>query len=109
MRAAHNRFMERETLTPGKLYARLAAEFRRMRPEHCGNCRMPMVALTHRLSPQSCNWTVADASPLCEKCAPLVATIVKDASERYDINDPVSVPFFPLPAANGNPFSVRRH
>ena len=100
--------MEREILTPGKLYARLAAEFRRLRPEHCGNCRMPMVALTHRLGPREANWTVEQGSSLCEKCAPLVAAIVKAAAERYDINDPVSVPYFPLPTPQCPGFGARR-
>lgn len=89
--------MVRTVLTPGRLYARLAAEFRRMRPEHCGNCRMPMVLLTYRVGPGACNWAVEPESPLCDKCGPLVAAIVKDASARYDIRDPVSVPYFPLP------------
>ena len=99
--------MNRDILTPGKLYALLAAEFRRLRPEHCGNCRMPMVVLTHRLGPAEANWTVEDSSPLCEKCAPLIAAIVKQAAARYDINDPVSVPFFPLPPSHGPGLGIR--
>lgn len=91
----------RTTITPGKLYALMSAEFRRMRPSHCGNCRMPMVVLTHRAAPNECNWAVEELSPLCDKCAPLVAAIVKDAAAEYDIKDPVSLPFFPLPPSPG--------
>ena len=91
--------MERTPLTPGKLYARLSAEFRQVRPEHCGNCRMPMVVLTHRLGPDSCNWTVEPASNLCSECEELIASIVEKAAREYDLHDPISVPFFPHPSA----------
>jgi hypothetical protein len=101
--------MERTSLTPGKLYARLSAEFRRMRPGDCGNCRMPMVVLTHRLSPGDCNWTVETASNLCDKCEVLIATLVKKAGEEYDLLDPISVPFFPRPALGAHfPPGLRR-
>jgi hypothetical protein len=90
--------MDRIALTPGKLYARLSAEFRRVRPDHCGNCRMPMVVLTHRLGPEDCNWSVERAGNLCEKCELLIAAIVKRASAEYDLHDPISIPFFPHPS-----------
>ena len=90
--------MERTALTPGKLYARLSAEFRRVRPEHCGNCRMPMVVLTHRLAPDDCNWTVEAASNLCDQCEDLIAAIVKQVAAEFDLHDPISVPFFPHPS-----------
>lgn len=89
--------MDRQTLTPGRLYARLSAEFRRLRPKYCGNCRMPMVQLTHRASPEACNWAVEETT-LCERCAPLVAALVRDASAQFDLCDPVSVPYFPRSA-----------
>ena len=99
--------MDRQSLTPGRLYAKLSAEFRRLRPQHCGNCRMPMVQLTYRASPEACNWAVEEAAPLCERCRPLVATLVKDASMQFDLRDPVSVPYFPRAALNTG-FSARR-
>ena len=99
--------MDRQTLTPGRLYARLSAEFRRLRPGHCGNCRMPMVQLTHRASPEACNWAVEEAPPLCERCGQLVATLVTDTASRFDLRDPVSVPYFPRAALDAG-FSARR-
>jgi hypothetical protein len=89
--------MERTLLTPGKLYARLSAEFRRVRPQTCGNCRMPMVVLTHRLRPDSCNWSVEAASNMCAECEQLIAKIVANAALEYDLHDPISIPFFPHP------------
>ena len=98
--------MDRTALTPGRLYARMAAEFRRARPEDCGNCRMPMVVLTHRLHPEGPNWTV-EATPLCERCAPLVASIVREASLEYDLKDPTAVPFLPSFGENGQHWGAR--
>lgn len=104
---AHTVCMDRQTLTPGRLYARLSAEFRRLRPQHCGNCRMPMVQLTHRASPEACNWAVEESAPLCERCSTLVAALVEDASAQFDLRDPVSVPYFPRSARDIG-FSARR-
>jgi len=87
--------MDRTVLTPGRLYSRLATEYRRVRPAHCGNCRMPMVMLTHRLHPDGPNWSVDASTPLCEKCAPLIHAIVREAGEHFDIKDPTAVPFLP--------------
>lgn len=106
---AHNGYMDRTALTPGKLYARLSAEFRRVRPEHCGNCRMPMVVLTHRLGPTHCNWTVEPASNICDQCEDLIAAIVKRVAQEYDLNDPISVPFFPRPSPGNRLPSGLRH
>lgn len=98
----------RTALTPGRLYARLSAEFRRLRPVHCGNCRMPMVALTHRPYPDGPNWTVEEMTPVCERCSPLIATIVHQAAEEFDLRDPTAVPFLP-PAGAGHANLGARH
>lgn len=103
-----NEWMDRTALTPGRLYARLSTEFRRVRPEHCGNCRMPMVVLTHRLGPDECNWTVEPPSTLCDGCGRLIAAIVQKVSTEYDLHDPISVPFFPNPSISASlPSSLR--
>ena len=99
--------MERTALTPGRLYARLAAEYRRLRPRFCGNCRMPMVVLAHRLHPEGPNWTVEADAPLCERCRTLVATIVQQAGEAFDLRDPTAVPFLPSPPPGGRSFDAR--
>lgn len=67
-----------------------------------------MVQLTHRASPEACNWAVDDAAPLCERCSELVAMLVKDAASQFDLRDPVSVPYFPRSAlGHGAGFIVR--
>ncbi|MEO7744111.1 MAG: hypothetical protein ABIR98_14330 [Usitatibacter sp.] len=100
--------MERTALTPGKLYARLSAEFRRLRPEHCGSCRMPLVVLT-RGGPGECNWIVEPTSKLCGACEALIAEIVQKAAREYDLRDPISVPYFPQSAPDAHaPCGLRR-
>jgi hypothetical protein len=59
-----------------------------------------MVQLTHRASPEACNWAVEESAPLCERCGPLVAALVEDAATQFDLRDPVSVPHFPRSARN---------
>ncbi len=101
--------MDRTALTPGKLYARLSAEFRRLRPPDCGNCHMPMVVLTHRLGPDDCNWTVEPPSHLCDPCLEMLAAVVKKVATEYDLHDPISVPYFPHPSPSSRPSSGLRH
>ena len=92
-----HRGMERIALTPGKLFARLSAEFRRQRGHP--NCRMPMVMLSHRLTPDGANWTLEPSQTACEKCMPLVNALVADAAGQYDLRDPTALPRWPAAAA----------
>lgn len=85
--------MERSILTPGKLYARLSAEFRR-RCEH-PNCRMPMVMLAHRVTPEGPNWTLEPSLATCEACMRLVEDIVQEAENEFDLRDPTALPRWP--------------
>jgi hypothetical protein len=68
---------------------------------------MPMVQLTHRADPEDCNWRVDEAAPLCERCAVLVAALVKEAAAQFDVYDPVSAPYFPR-SANRQGLAARR-
>ena len=99
--------MDRTELTPGRLYARLAAEYRRVRPSHCGNCRMPMVMLTHRPYPAGPNWALEPHTSLCDQCEPLVAAIVREAAGQYDLKDPTAVPYLPGFGLPGQPLGLR--
>jgi hypothetical protein len=89
--------MERTTLTPGKLYARLSAEFRRRRRHP--NCRMPMVMLAHRASPGGANWTLEPSLSTCEECMRLVEEIVRGAESEFDLRDPTAIPRWPAAAS----------
>ena len=95
--------MERIALTPGKLFALLSAEFRRRRGHL--NCRMPMVMLSHRISPDGPNWTLESAQTACSACMPLVMAVVGEAAEKYDLRDPTAIARWPtsLPKAPPQP------
>jgi hypothetical protein len=98
--------MERIALTPGKLFAWLSAEFRRRRGHL--NCRMPMVMLSHRLSPEGPNWTLEPSQTACSICMPLVMAIVGEASDQFDLRDPTAIARWPAAAAKLPPQSDLR-
>jgi len=84
--------MSRPTLTPGRLYAVLSAEFRAIRAKECGACGMPM---PYAVVPQvdgDANWWVQQMPAGCEECAKVVSEIVTRVATRYDLFDPTSEP-----------------
>jgi hypothetical protein len=83
--------MERTALTPGKLYARLSAEFRTLRPTRCESCAMPMPHLVHRAGDDAPNWAIDDEVAACAGCTLIVAEVVGRVSRRYDLWDPISI------------------
>lgn len=72
----------RTLVTPGQLYRMLSAALREQRPARCG-CRMPMV--TARMHEgEGANWQL-EPHRRCPRCAPLVARLVSQYSENYDM------------------------
>ena len=84
--------MDKISLTPGKLYARLSEEFARRRPRECSSCHMPMVYVIEREMGDCANWMVDELAMGCESCQGLVNEIVRDFSFQYDIFDPTCIP-----------------
>jgi len=82
--------MERKALTPGKLYARLSAEFRRLRPTQCESCAMPMPYLVYRSDDAAPNWAVEDDVAACSGCTLIAAEVVRRLAGEYDLWDPIS-------------------
>ena len=82
--------MDRTSLTPGKLYARLSAEFRRLRPTQCESCAMPMPYLVHRDGDDAPNWAVEDDVAACSGCTLIAAEVVRRLALEYDLWDPIS-------------------
>jgi hypothetical protein len=82
--------MDRIALTPGKLYARLSAEFRELRPAQCESCAMPMPYLVHRAGRDSPNWGVEDEVAACSGCTLIAGEVVERLSRQYDLWDPIS-------------------
>jgi hypothetical protein len=83
--------MKRMLITPGRLYARLSAEFRKVRPAGCESCAMPMPHLVYGAAPKAPNWGVDDDVAACSDCTLTAAKIVTRLSRQYDLWDPVSV------------------
>jgi hypothetical protein len=84
--------MDRLSLTPGKLYARLSAEFRSLRPESCSSCSVPLPFVVERDGPTSANWELGAVPPVCEDCRATVEDVVRRALETYDVYDPTASP-----------------
>jgi hypothetical protein len=83
--------MEKELLTPGRLYAKLSNEFRARQDGACGGCRMPMVYLREEPGEGPANWIVESSSTACEPCQGLIEEIVRQHADRYDIWDPTAI------------------
>jgi hypothetical protein len=84
--------MAKTVLTPGRLYARLSAEFGRLRLPECAAAHMPMVYMIERRLGNSANWVVDDLPRGYEQCQGLVDEIVGRYSLQYDIFDPTCTP-----------------
>jgi hypothetical protein len=89
--------MSKAILTPGKLYAKLGAEFRRLRPAGCESCVMPMLYAIERVDGDYANWMVENAGRACDDCKSLIADIVCRFSFEYDVYDPAFTTRAPRP------------
>ncbi len=83
--------MDKDLLTPGKLYARLSNELRARQTPRCDGCRMPMVYLREKPVAGEANWMVEPAGPACEACQPLIDEIVREHAAQYDLWDPTAI------------------
>lgn len=89
--------MPKKTLTPGNLYARLSAEFRRLRPAGCQSCNMPMLYAIERVDGDYANWRVEHIDRVCHDCLPVVADIVRRHAAEFDVYDSQFTTRLPLP------------
>jgi hypothetical protein len=83
--------MDRTSLTPGKLYARLSAEFRMLRPGTC-SCNVPLPYVVERDGPDAANWELGAVPPACETCRATIDEVVSRALTHYDVYDPTASP-----------------
>ena len=81
----------RPKLSPGALYARLQAEFKRRRPVACEMCRVPLPYLIERPDEASANWRMGTPLPCVHKCDLILTEISAELWPQYDLNDPISV------------------
>lgn len=86
-----NGFM-RAQISPGRLYARLNAEFMRLRSAGCHWCRLPVPHLIARDTTDEPNWTIARLPSGCRNCIPIVEALVRKYQAEFDLLDPISRP-----------------
>jgi hypothetical protein len=84
--------MDRTSLTPGNLYARLSAEFRMLRPDTCSSCSVPLPFVVERADAESANWELGTVPPVCDDCRATIDEVVSRALAHYDIHDPTASP-----------------
>ena len=75
-------------ITPGRLYAKLATEFRRAACEKCAHCVLPIPSLADE--DEDGTWTLGTLPGACEECQAAIARIVRRHQAKYDLVDPVS-------------------
>ena len=81
----------RTTITPGRLYAKLAAEFRQC---CCGNCTRCVVPLPFPIEGAGAgpNWALGPLPRDCEPCSKVIGDLVRRYQSEYDLLDPFSRP-----------------
>jgi hypothetical protein len=83
--------MDKELITPGKLYAKLSHEFRERQRGLCEGCRMPMVFQREEVRAGEANWDIESPIAVCETCSALIEQVVHEHADRYDMWDPTAV------------------
>lgn len=81
----------RPTLTPGRLYAMMSAEFRESRSRHCIGCMMPMLFFRPPDGTQA-NWNLETGGRRCGPCQESVARIFAKYAALYDVKDHSAAP-----------------
>lgn len=82
----------RKHLSPGALYTLLNEELKRLRPEACGKCRMPLPYLVERPDEVSANWRIGTPPPCAHGCDTVIYEIAARLWPHYDLRDPLSQP-----------------
>lgn len=79
----------RETLTPGRLYARMSEDFRRRR--RCAWCRLPLPELREVEEGEGANWALGSFANGCVPCQRLAHLIEHEYQERFAMHDPLGL------------------
>ena len=94
------RFMRatpRRTLTPGRLYALMSAEFKSARPDGHWLCTMPMlVPAKGAAALKGANWYLQPMSSQCDECTRVARAIALRFAPAFDISDPQPLPLLVL-------------
>jgi hypothetical protein len=79
----------RTLVTPGRLYALMSTEFRKVRPEGHRGCIMPMVFRREPARRGDAQWGIQPMTSQCECCTGIALAIAQRHAEAYEMNDPV--------------------
>ncbi|HET7728971.1 MAG TPA: hypothetical protein VFK48_02955 [Usitatibacter sp.] len=93
----------RTPITPGRLYASMSAEFKRLRPASCQWCRLPLPHLTQASSEEEANWALAELPSGCAECLPVIEDIMQRYQRRFEMRDPLATPLRAPPHAAPRP------
>lgn len=87
--------MPRKVVTPGQLYTLMNEELRKLRPNPCALCRMPLPFPVTRPDDVSANWRIGTPPPCMYGCDAIIAEIAARFWPQYDLLDPVTPPRAP--------------
>lgn len=95
----------RSSVTPGRLYVKMSAEFEAFKTQSRCGCVMPLPYTCEPAVPGDCNWRVQQMWSQCNSCEPFLRDLVERYSRRYDIRDPLGIETgsFVKPAKVGEP------
>ena len=82
----------RKHLSPGALYTLLNEELKRLRPEACQSCRMPLPFLVERPDEVSANWRIGTPPACAHGCDTIISEIAARLWPHYDLRDPLAQP-----------------
>ena len=87
-------------ITPGRLYAKLSSDFRKVCCERCFQCTLPVP-----YTAADGTWQLEDLPRGCEECARQISEIVRRYQARYELLDP----FSPMVLARHREYRPTRH
>ena len=90
----------RTLITPGRLYSKLSADFRKVCCDRCSQCTLPVP-----YTAADGTWQLGDLARDCGPCAKEIAALVRRYQAQYDLLDP----FSPVVLARHHEFRHTRH
>ena len=77
--------VSRKNLTSAQLYAILDREFKKLRPEACARCRVPLPYFRKSPDDVSANWAIGTPSECPHGCHVVIAELLAKLWTRYDM------------------------
>lgn len=81
--------VSRKTIPSSQLYAILDREFRKLRPEACRRCRVPLPFWRDPPDDVSANWNIGTPTECAQGCHVVIAELLARLWTQYDIEPEV--------------------